>query len=58
VIQLWEADQHGHLLGLVKQFVKQDAESVTVRQFNPEQEFTFPRDRVKQVNKVVHIDKL
>lgn len=57
VIQIWERDHHGHLLGLVKQFVKQDADTVTVRQFNPPQDFTFPRERVKQVNKVVHIEK-
>lgn len=58
VIQIHETDEHGHLLGLVKQFIKEDSQSVTVRQFNPEQEFTFPRERVKAVNKVVHIDKL
>lgn len=58
VLQVWEDDENGHLLGLVKQFVRQDATSVTVRQFNPLQEFTFPRERVKAVNKVIQIDKL
>lgn len=62
VVELWQKDLRGHSAELpdayVKQLVRMNSETITLKQFKPDKEITLKRKQVKHIYRVVDWDEL